>query len=375
MSPELIMPVVVTAAVCTAVLVVVLFVVKLAHRHQLRTAGVRRATYISAVADMTTHDYVPQGDLSAWAEDPVFLEVLFEFLAIIEGEQRETLVSIADQQALPQRLEKILARSISPAARTQAINRMVALGLDSFVPSYLRCLGDSVPEVRLAAANGLAEAGVVSSIPRLLEMIDQEASWEAARLADALALFGREATEAISRRLQTTTVSRASTALLIRVLGQIGDPDSEGVLVQLLKSPEGLVRLRAAAALGTAGSPDAVPALLETLIDPDWRVRVRAAGALGELSDPISVPALVEAVADENWWVRQNAAKALARTPAGVAALASLSTQSEAREVALQYLGEAGLLRAARARADRGAATQLDRAILEQLEAVLGQHV
>ncbi len=371
MSAELIVPVVRSAAVCTVGLVAVLFAVKVIHRQLLQAAGVRRALYTSAVAEMTTHDYAPKGDLQAWAKDPVFLEVLFEFIAAIDGDHRETLVRLSEGLALPSRLEHVLTRSFSPAARTAAINRMVSLRLERFVPSYYRALSDTVPEVRLAAARGLAEADVVAFIPRLLDLIDQEAPWEAARLADALALFGRAATDDIARRLRNTTTSRASTALLIRVLGYIGAPESEDVLVELLSSPEPLVRLRAAASLGTAGSPQAVPALVHTLKDPDWRVRVRVAAALGELSEPASVPALVAAVDDDNWWVRQNAARSLSRTPAGIAALVQLSSLPKSKEVALQILGEAGLLSAARARAGRGAATPLDLTILEKMDSVL----
>jgi len=85
------------------------------------------------------------------------------------------------------------------------------------------------------------------------------------------------------------------------ILGMLKDPAAIPALLEALRSPEGMVKGKAADALGEIGRPDedVVRELLDGLDDDDDFVRGRCAVALGRLRRPEAVPAL-ERVRDED---------------------------------------------------------------------------
>ena len=135
-------------------------------------------------------------------------------------------------------------------------------------------------------------------------------------------------------------------SIAAKLLGDLGDPEQTGVLVQrLLEDPDPWVRKTAAESLVMLGGDAAAGALVEGLSDPmetvrlasvsglrkldpgrataalarllledpSWEVRVQAAGALGISRDPDALPVLEAVLDDDNEFVRSAAANAIRR--------------------------------------------------------------
>jgi hypothetical protein len=120
----------------------------------------------------------------------------------------------------------------------------------------------------------------------------------------------------------------------VKVLGEIGDPDSVPHLLEVVNHErDGNIRWQATGALSKMGEA-AVPGLVKALRDDDWKVRRSACEALWGMGEPSSVPALVEASCDRNDVVRQAANGALEAM--GVMAVSGLiqSLKNQNRQVA-----------------------------------------
>jgi HEAT repeat protein len=357
-------------AIVAAALAIALFFIKLIHRRRIRAIGVRRAHYIGALGELVARNALPMSSLTGWGDDPVFLEVLFDFLAIVTGDERATLERLIERLDLRVKLAEDVRHSRRLRSRLQALSYLVDVADESLADLFLGCLDDDVVEVRLHAARGLARIGNPDSVGAILDRMEHEEHWVADRLADVLVGYGRAAVPALSQYLLLSQFDeRRDPELLrdiIRVLGLIGDLGAEPALLTMLEADERLLRIGAASALGTAGTPASVPALLEALEDPAWQVRARAADSLGVFSDPRAIEPLGDALRDQAWWVRQDAAKALANHLGGEARLIEALGDADpyARDAALHQLGLKGTVRDAYRRIEAGAGTELDRRIL-----------
>jgi len=362
-------------AIASLLLSLLLFVVKYVHRRRQRSAGVRRALYIGALGELAARNAVPNAEIEGWPDDPVFLEVLFDFLAIVTGDERQTLDELIDQLQLRDRLADSLRRSRRRTAKLRSLSYLVEVAEPSLQPLFLQCLQDPVTEEKLHAARGLAQIGDPATVGRVLDQMESEETWVAARLADELVEYGTAAVPGLVNYLLLSEHDpQRNPELLrqiIRVVGLIGDLRSGPALVSMLESPEPLVRVGAASALSEAGTPEAVPALIAALEDPDWRVRARSADALGTFSDERAIEPLGRALRDQAWWVRQDAAQALAQHLGGEQRLiAALSDPDPfARDAALSQLGIKGTVQEAEMRIEIGAATGQDRMIAAANEA------
>jgi len=357
-------------AIVAVVLAIVLFFIKLVHRHRIRAVGVRRAHYIGALGELVARNALPMSSLSGWAEDPVFLEVLFDFLTIVTGDERATLDRLIERLDLRSRLAEDVRDSGRLRRRLQALGYLVEIADDSLEELFLGCLNDDVVELRLHAARGLAQVGNPDSVGPILDRMEHEEHWVADRLADVLVGYGPAAVPALSQYLLLSQFDERRDAELlrdvIRVLGLIGDLSAEPALLTMLEAEERLLRIGAASALGSAGTPTSVPALLQALEDPEWQVRARAADSLGGFSDPRAIEPLGNALRDPAWWVRQDAAKALANHLRGEARLIEALGDADpyARDAALHQLGLKGTVRDAFHRIEAGTGNELDRRIL-----------
>jgi HEAT repeat protein len=235
-------------------------------------------------------------------------------------------------------------------------------------------LRDVLPEVRIQAASGLASIRSTLAIPRLIDILQRDEPWVAARIADQLVHYGSDAVphliDALRRGTDEGPLRTSAMQLVSRVLGLIGDMRACPVLRERLLDPEPEVRIAAASALGSAGTMSAVTPLLDALNDPDWRVRARAASSLATFSHPVALKPLAASLEDASWWVRQNAAEALTEIPGGFAALVNVieSGSAPAREAAVTHLGLSGAIRAARARVAEEANEPWERRLVDLVD-------
>lgn len=357
----------------TVGLSIVAFLVKVIHHLVLRRIGLRRALYVHAVGEIMAHGAIPWERVTGWTRDPVFRDVVFEYLDTVVGDERRHLDELIETLQLREFLIRD-ARSIWTRRRLRAVAQLARLAEPPLELLFIERLRDRTPEVRLHAAKGLARCGNADVVPRLLDMLETESPWLVARLADVLVDFGRDGVPHIVAWLHEVPADQRrpdATETVARTLGQIGDRRACPALIELLGAAEPLVRAAAAGALGRAGTPAAVDPLMDILEqDEDWRVRAKAASSLGELSDPRATKALAEALHDPAWWVRQNAAAALASVPDGIHALidAVAGADPYARDAALYQLGISGIIERARQRIEAGDDDEDDRYLLRLVE-------
>ena len=345
MNPAVLLNVLIVTATMTVILSVALFSVKILHRNHIRAIGVRRAHYIGALGEIVAHNSVPVHEIAGWQDDPVFFDALVDFLDIVTGDERSTLDQLVGKLELRSKLANKLEGTRLPDKRLRALSNLVEIADPSLLDLFTVHLADSVAEVRFQAARGLARIGDPESVAAILDLMESEDSWVAARLGDVLVEFGEPAVPSLARYMLLSDHDARRDPnmlrLVIRSAGLIGDFGAEQALIAMLDSPEPLIRAGAASALSEAGTPASVPALIQALDDSEWIVRARAADALGTLSDERAVEPLGKALQDEAWWVRQDAAKALASHLGGERRLIEALSDGDpfARDAALSQLG------------------------------------
>jgi hypothetical protein len=337
-------------AAATVVAALSLVTVKLAHRIILQGQGVRSASYVAAIGEMIATKLIPTRIPRQWARDHLFHEAIIDYRRLLSGDEGEFVEELIRRVGILPHLARRTRFRWPRAIRLRAIGSYVELAGDDEIPQLRRLLSDRNEFVRSHAAHGLGRLGDVRSIPLILDLCTRVKAWEIARLADALALCGRDAVPAICRWIlanwHRSTGGEQAVAHAARVLGLIGDIEAETTLIELLESERLTWRVAAASALGRIASDTSRSALLSALQDDSWEVRARAVRALGNLADGSVAPVVSELLSDQQWWVRQNAAETLGELPGGVAELTKALESDDrfAADAARNQLAELRLL-------------------------------
>lgn len=159
----------------------------------------------------------------------------------------------------------------SPALRRDALGALARTGDSCAPPLLVAALGDSAPEVRLAALNGLVALGRIPKISVPLAELCRDADLSVRALAVGALASAEDASEA--RRLLRAALEdehpEVARAALRALAGWRGIPDCGDALARLALRFRGDLRREAAAALATLeGRERAVARMLETLEDP-----------------------------------------------------------------------------------------------------------
>ena len=361
----------VVSAAAALTMALAVTVIKVVHGEVMRWRGVRTAHYIAAVGEMVSRRLLPASPPRSWAHDTYFHDVLSDYRLLLTGADREFIDRLATETGVHAVLVARCDARWLQARRLRALSSLVDLADERHVGDLRRYLGDSNRHVRINAVRGLARLGDKVSIEPILDLAAQSRSWEAARMADALAEMGSVAVEPICHWIAAAVARDEApgvVALAARILGLIGDPEAEATLISLLESDRPDWRLAASSALEHTGSDAAVAPLLTALDDPAWSVRARAAVALGALADSSVGPSLALLLTDRVWWVRQNAAEALVGLPGGADILLDAldSPDRFAVDAALNQLTLSGLLGEASERVAHGSATARDQRLVEK---------
>lgn len=294
-----------------------LFGLKAARRRMRGRAQRRKNRFIDMIGELVVSGEWNARVFKRHAADPLFREVLLEYLRMISGADRDHLMGVARRIGMVAEYTAEL-RATDRHARVRAAEALAEIADPETLTDLVFSLSDPVPEVRVQAAAALSRIGDERAVRSLLTALNHQDEGSAQRIADALYGFGPAAVEESARYLSSPGKFRP---LVARTLGLIGDIRAEDALIQALDSSERALRIRAAAALGRAGTPKCVPYLLELLGDDEWEVRAQAATAAGRRLDQRAVPWLKRALSDDAWWVRHNAASSLAEIPGGDDAL------------------------------------------------------
>lgn len=337
-------------AAATLLAALALVFVKVAHRIVLQGRGVRSASYIAALGEMISRQLLPRRIPRRWARDRLFHEALIDYRHLVAGEGAafiETLIEAVGM--LPVLERRTMWRWLRPV-RFRAIGSYVELAGIREIPHLRTLLADQNGFVRSHAAHGLGRLGDLPSIPVILDLCRRVPPWEAARLADALALYGPEAVQPICEWIlanwQENGGGEQAVIQATRVLGLIGDPGAEWTLIELLESRPQEWRIAAASALGRIASDNSRAALMRALGDEAWEVRARAVRAIANLADESLAPQIAVLLRDTQWWVRQNAAETLGELPGGIAELTKALDSDDrfAADAARNQLAERRLL-------------------------------
>lgn len=350
----------------SALLAILLVVVKLVHRRVLRWRGVRSAHYIAAVGEMVSRRAIPSNPSPGWASDPLFHDALADFRLLLTGSDRDFVDQLATDLGVHRILVLRSRRRFPTGTRLRAVATLVDLATPLQRHHLRSLLTDSNPQLRTHVVRGLARLHDSESIPAILDQATTAPAWDAARIADALVDMGTDGVvpirDWIDARLREDEPPVEMVSLAARVLGLVGDPAAEAILVEMLRSEEPDLRIAAASALEHTGGAEARHPLLAALDDREWRVRARAALALGAMADPGLGRPIAALLYDPVWWVRQNAASALGSLPGGDDHLlvALDGPDPYAADAALNQLTVSGVLAAALDRVRAGAGTARD---------------
>lgn len=237
-------------------------------------------------------------------------ETLLEFLALVRGADRETVLAACRTLGVDAAFRRRLTRG-SLAGRLACIEALAAFPGAETEQALVRAAAG--PKVRLAALKALKEAGgplAIDAVVADLQAGRLKLSGLAAEFVRALAALDVRATLAA---LQERSLTPAIRALLLDGLGGAADYGALPELIAHTKSPAPAVRAAAVRALGRLMHPAAEPCLAQALEDGAWEVRSMAAMAIGGARFSSLAPQLAGHLADPVWHVRCQAAVALAQ--------------------------------------------------------------
>ena len=372
MNPQL-LALALGSAVLSVALAIVLFFVKWINWRRARRSGERRAKYIAAVGEIVARG-LPHGYDSGWAGDPLFHDVLMQYIDVVAGQERQHLEELITVVDLRNRLVHQLRKARRESKRMSAASYLAVIASPEVEWALIEALDSKNAEIKVQAAGGLATIRSERAVGKLVHMLLSEKPWVAARIADQLVSFGPGAVPMLMENIRDEhgghLVEHGTIAVAIRVLGYIGDRRAGTAIEPMLEHSNLEVRIAAANALGTAGHVASVPLLIHALEDPAWQVRARAAASLGSFGDPTSLAPMAAALSDDSWWVRQNSAEALTEIVGGIDTLidALAGGEASARDAALQQLGLSGVIRAARDRIATERGTDQDDRLVAAVE-------
>ncbi len=294
------------------------------HRHRKNTE--RRRRQIEARFLGYLDGTFDGAQLAAAAKSDVILatEVGLSLADLVRGRDYERLIAILEAVGVGGRL-RVNAAHGTRAGRVVAATRLRHFRNEASLDTLRRALDDRDAEVRLAAAQSLAEIGALPSVPELLVKLHVGTGEQSQLLRHIFRRLVHRQRGALVELLAGKPHPLAK-ELALDALGHSGDYT---VLAPIMAASEAAdIELRAAAfrALANLGHPSALPAVTRGLVDASWVVRTQAAVAAGRIGLVDLVPQLVKLMADPVWWVRFRAGEALmALGAAGEAAVVATS--------------------------------------------------
>jgi len=238
-----------------------------------------------------------------------FVQYLYKFASRLRGQELDIIKKLAHPY-LP-----LIARKLKggyPELRAKNINMLATLGFPEYIEPIIQALKEDAPIVKMAAARILAHADYPEHIdlilpelyhfdewsmnflasmlsemgpaigPRLRkELLNKEASVRVRiAAAEALRQIGDLATPDVAAEVLKSKDDPELCATCLRILRDMGTTRHRELLLDLVKSPEEIIRIHALSALGAVGLESDSTIMLEGLDDPSNWVALQAARAL-----------------------------------------------------------------------------------------------
>jgi HEAT repeat protein len=279
--------------------------------------------------------------------DAVIADLSLELIQLVRGAERQAFIANAARLGVPRRLARQM-RSISQRKRTVALRGLVEFDDPVSRRALDRALDDPAPDIRLAAAQALAERGEpldARDLVRRLGLGSEHSPRTMVRLFRSIAQARPDQVKALVLEPDQNLDVRLAA---IEAMADTGDYSLVPVLAALaLEADDGSEELpRYLHALGKLGHPSGKTAILAGLSSGSMAARAAAARAVGRIALTDSVDRLGQLLNDREWWVRFRAAEALLGLgDAGLARLRAAAAHGygPAREAAGTMLAERGL--------------------------------
>ncbi len=175
----------------------------------------------------------------------------------------------------------------------------------------LSALKDEFLDVRIAAANSLAQLGMVGAIKPILINLAVDGTWPVQRLIEIVGQFDVDAITYLTAYLEDPHASYSGKQVAIASLGIIKDETSVAFLKKLSNDESVDIRVWVYRSMGQLGYESALAPLLLGMKDEAWEVRATCSKALKHFAGRQSIDSLQKGMSDSVWWVRLNCATSL----------------------------------------------------------------
>ncbi|MDZ7827842.1 MAG: HEAT repeat domain-containing protein [Gammaproteobacteria bacterium] len=240
-------------------------------------------------------------------------ELLLRYATQLETAEHHALFKVIGNIAQPSIVPRLLNRTTAadPSIRAHVTELLARFPSTQTARALEERLADENRSVRMAAIEGLANAGIQPNIATLGRLLKDPDLAIQSRAIDAIIRLKHPDT--INHLLpilqdESEYVRRAG----VEVLNEIADASLISNLLTAMRDEDWWVRERAADALSRIGGPRVVESMLELIKSDDEYIRRTAIEVINASRDPRAYDHLIAALADEDWWVKERAVDALA---------------------------------------------------------------
>lgn len=279
--------------------------------------------------------------------DHVVTDLSLELIQLVRGAERDAFMANAGRLGVPGRLAKRM-RSWSQRERAIALQGLARLDDPVSRAALWRALDDRNNDIRLAAAQALAEKGEQFDAQDLVRRLGLGSRQPSRTMIGLLRRIAETQPDEIKGLVLHPDQNLEVRVSAIEALSNTGDYSLVPVIRSLaLEATDGSEELpRYLHALGKLGHPGGREAIIAGLSSGSMAARAAAARAAGRIALIDSAERLGDLLNDQEWWVRFRAAEALIELgEAGLSQLRTAAVQGygPARDAAVTMLAERGL--------------------------------
>ncbi|HEV7290432.1 HEAT repeat domain-containing protein [Sphingomonas sp.] len=281
--------------------------------------------------------------------DHVIADLSLSLMQLVRGPERTAFIASATQFGVPERLARRM-RAGAVRDRMAALQGVAQFDNASSRAALRRALGDPDRNIRLAAAQALADKGEAFELIDLVRQLELGAGQSSRLTVSLFASIARTRPNEIKELVLQLDQKSEVRVAAVEALAETGDFSLVPMIAELaLAARDATDELpRYIHALGQFGHPSGARAVRLALSSKSMAARAAAAQAAGRIGMVDAVDGLIVLLDDPEWWVRFRAAEALIVIgPPGIARLREAAKRGDgvAAEVANAILAERGIAR------------------------------
>jgi len=238
-----------------------------------------------------------------------FVQYLYRFASRLRGQDLQIIKDLAAPY-LPMIAGKL--ESGYPELRARNINILATLGFPEYIDPIIHALQEDAPIVKMAAARILAHADYPEHIDLILPELSHFDEWSMNFLSSMLAEMGPSIAPRLRIELLNREASvrvRIASAEALRQIGDLAAPDAAARVLETGDDPE--LSATCLKILRDMGTPRHRPLLLDLVGSPEEIIRIHALSALGSIGLESDAAIMLKGLDDPSSWVALQAARAL----------------------------------------------------------------